>query len=137
MLQTVLLSQRLAQDSSAERVFISVAAACSDVACDYPLKEMLEFHRARDAEATILVTKVGLTPAATSSGWPSCWPSFPVNTCQSPLPGNDAGYGLCLAVIVRSSVRLGWQTYPDDIHVSAGSFVSMLHCSVVISMYDV
>jgi ADP-glucose pyrophosphorylase len=26
--------------------------------CDYPLKEMLEFHRARDAEATILVTKV-------------------------------------------------------------------------------
>lgn len=27
--------------------------------CDYPLKEMLEFHRARDAEATILVTKVG------------------------------------------------------------------------------
>lgn len=31
---------------------------CSDVVCDYPLKEMLEFHRARDAEATILVTKV-------------------------------------------------------------------------------
>lgn len=30
----------------------------SDVVCDYPLKEMLEFHRARDAEATILVTKV-------------------------------------------------------------------------------
>lgn len=35
------------------------ACACSDVVCDYPLKEMLEFHRARDAEATILVTKVG------------------------------------------------------------------------------
>eukprot|EP00879_Flechtneria_rotunda_P009941 GHRR01010396.1.p1 GENE.GHRR01010396.1~~GHRR01010396.1.p1 ORF type:complete len:329 (+),score=90.47 GHRR01010396.1:1003-1989(+) len=30
----------------------------SDVACQYPLKEMLEFHRARGAEATILVTKV-------------------------------------------------------------------------------
>jgi hypothetical protein len=30
----------------------------SDVACEYPLKDMLEFHRARGAEATILVTKV-------------------------------------------------------------------------------
>jgi mannose-1-phosphate guanylyltransferase len=30
----------------------------SDVICDYPLKEMLDFHLARNAEATILVTKV-------------------------------------------------------------------------------
>lgn len=30
----------------------------SDVICEYPLKEMLDFHNARDAEATILVTKV-------------------------------------------------------------------------------
>jgi mannose-1-phosphate guanylyltransferase len=30
----------------------------SDVICDYPLSEMLEFHKARGAEATILVTKV-------------------------------------------------------------------------------
>lgn len=39
---------------------LSAFGSCthSDVACDYPLKEMLEFHRARDAEATILVTKV-------------------------------------------------------------------------------
>ncbi|PNG99257.1 Mannose-1-phosphate guanylyltransferase 1, partial [Tetrabaena socialis] len=29
----------------------------SDVICDYPLKEMLDFHKARGAEATILVTK--------------------------------------------------------------------------------
>jgi hypothetical protein len=33
--------------------------APSDVACEYPLKDMLEFHRARGAESTILVTKVG------------------------------------------------------------------------------
>eukprot|EP00877_Chromochloris_zofingiensis_P014874 jgi/Chrzof1/9640/Cz04g10190.t1 len=30
----------------------------SDVACEYPLKDMLEFHRARGSEVTILVTKV-------------------------------------------------------------------------------
>jgi len=30
----------------------------SDVACDYPFEKMLAFHRSRDAEATILVTKV-------------------------------------------------------------------------------
>jgi mannose-1-phosphate guanylyltransferase len=30
----------------------------SDVVCEYPLKEMLDYHRARGAEATILVTKV-------------------------------------------------------------------------------
>ncbi|GLC44512.1 hypothetical protein PLESTB_000065300 [Pleodorina starrii] len=30
----------------------------SDVICDYPLKDMLDFHKARGAEATILVTKV-------------------------------------------------------------------------------
>ena len=30
----------------------------SDVICDFPLKEMLEFHRAKKAEATVLVTKV-------------------------------------------------------------------------------
>jgi len=31
---------------------------CSDAVCDFPLKEMLCFHQARGAEATILVTKV-------------------------------------------------------------------------------
>lgn len=30
----------------------------SDVICEYPMKEMLDFHKARNAEATILVTKV-------------------------------------------------------------------------------
>ncbi|KAI8103832.1 hypothetical protein M9434_002099 [Picochlorum sp. BPE23] len=30
----------------------------SDVTCDYPLKEMMEFHKKSKAEATILVTKV-------------------------------------------------------------------------------
>lgn len=31
---------------------------CSDVICEYPLKDMLDFHKARKAESTILVTKV-------------------------------------------------------------------------------
>lgn len=30
----------------------------SDVVCPYPMKDMLDFHTARGAEATILVTKV-------------------------------------------------------------------------------
>jgi mannose-1-phosphate guanylyltransferase len=30
----------------------------SDVICDYPLKELMEFHKAKGAEATFLVTKV-------------------------------------------------------------------------------
>lgn len=30
----------------------------SDVICEYPLREMLEFHKSRKAEGTILVTKV-------------------------------------------------------------------------------
>ena len=30
----------------------------SDVICDFPLKEMLAFHREKKAEATVLVTKV-------------------------------------------------------------------------------
>eukprot|EP00890_Picochlorum_soloecismus_P001752 jgi/Picsp_1/2578/NSC_00809-R1_gdp-mannose pyrophosphorylase len=30
----------------------------SDVICEYPLKEMLEYHKKKNAEATILVTKV-------------------------------------------------------------------------------
>lgn len=32
----------------------------SDVMCEYPLQDMLDFHKARKAEATILVTKVSL-----------------------------------------------------------------------------
>eukprot|EP00798_Chlamydomonas_sp_ICE-L_P031695 gene31695-6898_t len=31
---------------------------CDDVICEYPLKDMLEFHVARSAETTILVTKL-------------------------------------------------------------------------------
>lgn len=30
----------------------------SDVTCEYPLKEMLEFHTAHGGEASIMVTKV-------------------------------------------------------------------------------
>lgn len=48
------LARELLDDGSGTPFFV----LNSDVACNYPLKEMLEFHRARDAEATILVTKV-------------------------------------------------------------------------------
>ena len=34
--------------------------ACSDVICEFPLKEMLAFHKERGAEGTLLVTKVSL-----------------------------------------------------------------------------
>ena len=33
-------------------------AACSDVICEFPLKEMLAFHKKTGAEGTILVTQV-------------------------------------------------------------------------------
>ena len=36
----------------------NVPHVCSDVICDFPLKDMLEFHKEKGAEATILVTKV-------------------------------------------------------------------------------
>jgi NDP-sugar pyrophosphorylase family protein len=31
---------------------------CSDVTCDFPLKEMIDFHTKHGAEGTIVVTKV-------------------------------------------------------------------------------
>ena len=43
---------------------------CSDVICDYPLKEMLAFHRDNSAEGTILVTQVSLpAQAGSSAAW--------------------------------------------------------------------
>lgn len=35
-----------------------VVVACSDVICEFPLKEMLAFHKQKGAEGTILVTRV-------------------------------------------------------------------------------
>ena len=32
--------------------------SCSDVICEFPLKEMLAFHKKTGAEGTILVTQV-------------------------------------------------------------------------------
>ena len=32
--------------------------ACSDVICEYPLREMLDYHKTKEAEGTILVTQV-------------------------------------------------------------------------------
>eukprot|EP00878_Enallax_costatus_P018764 GHUV01019772.1.p1 GENE.GHUV01019772.1~~GHUV01019772.1.p1 ORF type:complete len:277 (+),score=82.82 GHUV01019772.1:125-955(+) len=48
------LARDLLDDGSGQPFFV----LNSDVACEYPLKEMLDYHRARGAEATILVTKV-------------------------------------------------------------------------------
>ncbi|WIA08727.1 hypothetical protein OEZ86_011313 [Tetradesmus obliquus] len=48
------LAKELLDDGSGQPFFV----LNSDVVCEYPLKEMLDYHRARGAEATILVTKV-------------------------------------------------------------------------------
>lgn len=48
------LARDLLDDGSGNPFFV----LNSDVICEYPLKEMLSFHTARKAEATILVTKV-------------------------------------------------------------------------------
>eukprot|EP00199_Chlamydomonas_sp_CCMP681_P001574 CAMPEP_0119107196 /NCGR_PEP_ID=MMETSP1180-20130426/9288_1 /TAXON_ID=3052 ORGANISM="Chlamydomonas cf sp, Strain CCMP681" /NCGR_SAMPLE_ID=MMETSP1180 /ASSEMBLY_ACC=CAM_ASM_000741 /LENGTH=366 /DNA_ID=CAMNT_0007092653 /DNA_START=37 /DNA_END=1137 /DNA_ORIENTATION=+ len=48
------LARKLLDDGSGNAFFV----LNSDVICEYPLKEMLDFHKARNAEATILVTKV-------------------------------------------------------------------------------
>jgi mannose-1-phosphate guanylyltransferase len=37
---------------------LAYLCACSDVICEFPLKEMLAFHKERGAEGTLLVTKV-------------------------------------------------------------------------------
>jgi len=36
---------------------IGGAACASDVICDFPLKKMLAYHKAKGAEGTILVTQ--------------------------------------------------------------------------------
>mmetsp|Transcript_11286 Transcript_11286/g.30780 ORF Transcript_11286/g.30780 Transcript_11286/m.30780 type:complete len:364 (+) Transcript_11286:47-1138(+) len=48
------LARSLLDDGSGKPFFV----LNSDVICEYPLKEMLDFHVARGAEATILVTKI-------------------------------------------------------------------------------
>lgn len=48
------LARQELDDGSGEPFFV----LNSDVICEYPLKDMLEFHKARNAEGTLLVTKV-------------------------------------------------------------------------------
>lgn len=48
------LARHLLDDGSGKPFFV----LNSDVVCPYPMKDMLDFHTARGAEATILVTKV-------------------------------------------------------------------------------
>jgi NDP-sugar pyrophosphorylase family protein len=50
------LARHLLDDGSGKPFFV----LNSDVVCPYPMKDMLDFHLAREAEATILVTKVQL-----------------------------------------------------------------------------
>ena len=48
------LAKDVLDDGTGEPFFV----LNSDVICEYPLKEMLDFHKARKAEGTLLVTKV-------------------------------------------------------------------------------
>lgn len=36
---------------------------CSDVICEFPLRDMMAFHKERKAEGTLLVTKVNTLPS--------------------------------------------------------------------------
>jgi mannose-1-phosphate guanylyltransferase len=51
------LARDLLDDGSGDPFFV----LNSDVICEYPLTEMLEFHKANKAEGTLLVTKVNIT----------------------------------------------------------------------------
>jgi mannose-1-phosphate guanylyltransferase len=48
------LARKTLDDGSGDPFFV----LNSDVISEYPLKDMLDFHRAHNAEATIMVTKV-------------------------------------------------------------------------------
>lgn len=47
------LARHILDDGSGEPFFV----LNSDVICDYPLKDMMAFHKQRGAEATLLVTQ--------------------------------------------------------------------------------
>lgn len=53
---------------------------CSDVICDFPLKDMLAYHKQKGAEGTILVTKVTV-PALLGSH--ECLRGLSSVTCHS------------------------------------------------------
>lgn len=57
------LARELLDDGSGKPFFV----LNSDVVCPYPLKDMLDFHLARESEATILVTKVRMLKVQQSS----------------------------------------------------------------------
>jgi mannose-1-phosphate guanylyltransferase len=59
------LARHLLDDGSGTPFFV----LNSDVVCPYPMKDMLDFHLAREAEATILVTKVRQKLAARNWTW--------------------------------------------------------------------
>lgn len=49
------LARDILRDDSGEPFFV----LNSDVICEYPLKELIEFHKSHGGEASIMVTKVG------------------------------------------------------------------------------
>jgi hypothetical protein len=59
------LARDLLDDGSGTPFFV----LNSDVVCPYPMKDMLDFHTARGAEATILVTKVDDPSKYGECGW--------------------------------------------------------------------
>ena len=53
------LARDILDDGSGDPFFV----LNSDVICEFPLKEMLNFHREKGAEGTILVTQARILPA--------------------------------------------------------------------------
>lgn len=62
------LARHLLDDGSGKPFFV----LNSDVVCPYPMKDMLDFHTARGAEATVLVTKVD-DPSKYGEQGGNCW----------------------------------------------------------------
>lgn len=52
------LARDILDDGSGDPFFV----LNSDVICEFPLKDMLKFHKEKDAEGTILVTQVYILP---------------------------------------------------------------------------
>ncbi len=71
------LARHLLDDGSGKPFFV----LNSDVVCPYPMKDMLDFHTARGAEATILVTKVDD---------PSKYGEYLAQAAAGPQPTNQA-----------------------------------------------
>lgn len=68
------LAREKLDDGSGEAFFV----LNSDVISEYPLKQMIEFHKKHGGEATIMVTKVSFQ----KNTFPMVIPSFSVDCCK-------------------------------------------------------